>query len=93
MAERCNFTAYCLFSLLNTIVYCIPAGWLWGDHGFLHQMGAIDIVGSGGVHLVGGTSAFVAAAMLGPRMGRYEDGGHYQMGNPVNAILGLFMLW
>jgi ammonium transporter, Amt family len=24
MAERCNFKAYCLFSLLNTIIYCIP---------------------------------------------------------------------
>lgn len=27
MAERCNFKAYCIFSSLNTIVYCIPAGW------------------------------------------------------------------
>lgn len=27
MAERCNFKAYCIFSFLNTIVYCIPAGW------------------------------------------------------------------
>lgn len=31
MAERCNFKAYCLFSFLNTIVYCIPAGWVWGE--------------------------------------------------------------
>lgn len=23
MAERCNFKAYCLFSLLNTIIYCV----------------------------------------------------------------------
>jgi ammonium transporter, Amt family len=51
MAERCNFKAYCLFSLLNTIVYCIPAGWVWGEHGFLHNLGAIDIAGSGPVHL------------------------------------------
>lgn len=27
MAERCNFKAYCIFSFLNTVVYCIPAGW------------------------------------------------------------------
>lgn len=27
MAERCNFKAYCIFSFLNTAVYCIPAGW------------------------------------------------------------------
>lgn len=28
MAERCNFKAYCIFSFLNTLVYCIPAGWV-----------------------------------------------------------------
>lgn len=57
MAERTNFKAYCLFSLLNTVVYCIPAGWMWGDHGFLNSLGAVDIAGSGVVHLVGGFSA------------------------------------
>ena len=36
---RCNFHAYCLFSLVNTVVYCIPAGWLWGKHGFLYHLG------------------------------------------------------
>lgn len=50
---RCNFKAYCLFSFLNTIVYCIPAGWVWGDHGFLKSMGAVDIAGSGPVHIIG----------------------------------------
>lgn len=54
--SRCNFKAYCLFSCLNTIVYCLPAGWVWGDHGFLNRMGAVDIAGSGPVHLVGGVS-------------------------------------
>lgn len=28
LAERCNYKAYCLFSLVNTVVYCIPAGWV-----------------------------------------------------------------
>lgn len=28
VAERINFHAYCLFSLINTIVYCVPAGWV-----------------------------------------------------------------
>ena len=48
--------AYCMFSFINTVVYCIPAGWLWGEHGFLYKMGAIDIAGSAGVHMVGGVS-------------------------------------
>lgn len=28
MAERCNFKAYCLFSVVNTVIYCVPAGWV-----------------------------------------------------------------
>ncbi|KAG7210352.1 hypothetical protein KM043_011888 [Ampulex compressa] len=94
MAERCNFKAYCLFSFLNTIVYCIPAGWVWGDHGFLKQMGVVDIAGSGPVHLVGGVSALVCSIMLGPRLGRYDIGIEpLPLGCPVNAIMGLFVLW
>ena len=59
MLTRFNFVAYVMFSALNTIVYCIPAGWLWGGHGFLYQMGAVDIAGSCGVHLCGGASGKV----------------------------------
>ncbi|XP_055550402.1 putative ammonium transporter 2 isoform X3 [Wyeomyia smithii] len=94
VAERCNFKAYCLFSFLNTIVYCIPAGWVWGEHGFLSKLGVVDIAGSGPVHLVGGASAFASAVMLGPRLGRYAKGIEpLPLGNPVNACMGLFVLW
>ncbi|XP_050679218.1 putative ammonium transporter 2 [Leptidea sinapis] len=94
MAERCNFKAYCLFSFLNTIVYCVPAGWVWGQHGFLNKLGAVDIAGSGPVHLIGGSSAFASALMLGPRLGRYAKGyAPLPLGNPVNAVMGTFVLW
>ncbi|XP_012261470.2 putative ammonium transporter 2 isoform X5 [Athalia rosae] len=94
MAERCNFKAYCLFSLLNTVVYCIPAGWVWGDHGFLKRMGVVDIAGSGPVHLIGGVSALAGAMMLGPRLGRYDRGTDpLPLGCPVNAVMGMFVLW
>ncbi|KAJ9598650.1 hypothetical protein L9F63_010665, partial [Diploptera punctata] len=94
MAERCNFKAYCLFSLINTVVYCIPAGWAWGDHGFLQRLGYVDIAGSGPVHLIGGSSALASAYMLGPRLGRYELGNEpLPLGSPVNAVMGLFVLW
>lgn len=71
---RCNFKAYCIFSFFNTAVYCIPAGWVWGEHGFLNRLGVVDIAGSGPVHLIGGTAAFASAAILGPRLGRYAEG-------------------
>ena len=45
MAERCNFNAYCLFSLVNTVVYCLPAHWMWAPNGFLRTLGAVDIAG------------------------------------------------
>lgn len=51
--SRCDFKAYCLFSLSNTIIYAIPAGWVWGECGFLRELGAVDIAGSGPVHLIG----------------------------------------
>ncbi|GFG38745.1 hypothetical protein Cfor_02773, partial [Coptotermes formosanus] len=94
MAERCNFKAYCIFSFLNTVVYCVPAGWAWGDHGFLNRLGYVDIAGSGPVHLIGGSSALASAMMLGPRLGRYDMGSEpLPLGSPVNAVMGLFVLW
>ncbi|KAK6636427.1 hypothetical protein RUM43_010088 [Polyplax serrata] len=94
MAERCNFKAYCLFSFLNTVVYCVPAGWVWGEHGFLNKLGVVDIAGSGPVHVVGGGSAFASAFMLGPRLGRYINGtGSLPLGSPINCCMGLFVLW
>ncbi|XP_035222186.1 LOW QUALITY PROTEIN: putative ammonium transporter 3, partial [Stegodyphus dumicola] len=94
MAERADFNAYIVFSFLNTITYCIPAGWMWGEHGFLKKLGAIDFAGSCAVHLTGGASALVAALLLKPRLHRYDQGtSSLAMGDPGNAIIGMFTLW
>lgn len=76
------------------MIYCIPAGWVWGEHGFLKNLGAVDIAGGGPVHLIGGTAAFASAVILGPRIGRYSKGNDpLPMGNPVIACMGCFVLW
>jgi ammonia channel protein AmtB len=39
-------------------------------------------------------AALVATAMLGPRLGRYDNGlDPMPLGSPTNALMGLFMLW
>ena len=93
MTERTNFYFYIFFSLFNTFVFCVPACWLWSERGFLRVLGVVDVAGSCGVNLVGGTGALVAAVMLGPRMGRWDAVRETPLGSAGNAIIGLFMLW
>ncbi|CAM1299478.1 amt-3 (predicted) [Pycnogonum litorale] len=94
MAERGKFSAYCIFSLLNVLVYCVPAGWLLGRHGFLRELGVADVGGSGHVHLVGSCAGLVGAMMLGPRIGRFDFGPDPPpLGNATNSLMGLFILW
>ena len=64
MAERTNYNAYILFSLLNTIVYCVPAGWIWRDTGWLYQMGALDFAGCACVHLIGRSGALMCIQLF-----------------------------
>jgi ammonia channel protein AmtB len=38
--------------------------------------------------------ALASAMMLGPRLGRYDMGNEpLPLGSPVNAVMGLFVLW
>ena len=46
LLSRFDFNAYCIFSLVNTIVYAVPAGWLWAERGFLYRLGVVDIAGN-----------------------------------------------
>ena len=97
MAERTKFSTYCIYSaVISLFVYPVEAGWVWNGQGWLCQMGYIDFAGSTVIHMVGGVSALIGAAMLGARIGKYGKNGK------VNAIpghsitlgaLGVFILW
>jgi Amt family ammonium transporter len=97
IAERTKFTTYLIFSLLMTLfIYPISGSWVWNAGGWLAKMGFTDFAGSSVVHSVGGWASLVAAASVGPRIGKYNaDGtsnaipGHSLM----LGALGVFILW
>ncbi|CAB4061132.1 amt [Lepeophtheirus salmonis] len=93
MAERTNIKAYILYCFVNAILYCFPANWVWGKYGWLKQLGAIDVAGSGVVYGMGGFSALAGALWLKPRLGRNRSRGTYILGNAKNSLTGLFMIW
>lgn len=102
--------AYLFYSVF-LVGFCYPvvAHAFWSPNGIfsntakepLFGAGAIDLAGSGPVHMTGGVCALVAAIILGPRMGRFYD----LEGNPLEEpnefpphsvalqFLGTFCLW
>ena len=101
MAERTKFLSYCIYSaVISALIYPIEAHWIWGG-GWLAQLGFHDFAGSCAIHMVGGISALIGAALLGPRIGKFtkdESGkivkvnafpGH----NITIGALGVFILW
>ena len=101
MAERTNFKAYCVYSAaISLVVYPICGHWMWGG-GWLQSMGFHDFAGSCAIHMVGGISALIGAAMLGPRIGKFSKDKSGKI-TKVNAFpghnlplgcLGCFILW
>ena len=102
MAERTKFSSYCIYSaVISAVVYPVEAGWIWNSDGWLSKLGFHDFAGSTAIHTVGGIAAFIGAAMLGPRIGKYKIDkvtgkktaraipGH----NLTIGALGVFILW
>ena len=96
MAERTKFSAYCIYSvIISLLVYPISGHWIWGG-GWLAEMGFHDFAGSTCVHMVGGVCALVGASILGPRIGKYNKDGSANaiQGHSITlACLGMFILW
>lgn len=105
MAERTKFLSYCVYSgVISLVIYPIEAHWAWGG-GWLtvERFGTVyhDFAGSSLIHMVGGLSALIGAAILGPRLGKYKrdkDGKVTQVNAfPGHSLtlgaLGVFILW
>lgn len=96
MAERTKFISYCIYSvIISAVVYPVSGHWIWGG-GWLSQLGFHDFAGSTAVHMVGGVAAMIGAAILGPRIGKYDKNGKPKAipGHSLTlGALGVFILW
>ena len=90
-AERMKFSAFLVFTILwSTIVYDPVAHWIWGNGGWLKNMGALDFAGGMVVHITSGISALAAALIIGKRRGHAHD---FTPHNLPLTVLGAGILW
>jgi Amt family ammonium transporter len=88
---RMSFKAWMVFvPLWATLVYTVGAFSLWGG-GWLAAAGAVDFSGGYVIHLAAGTSGFVAAWVIGPRLQADRD--HCPPNNLLAALTGAGILW
>ena len=93
VVERIKFSALLAFSALwLTLVYSPVAHWVWGDGGWLAQMGALDFAGGTVVHICAGVSALALARLVGPRKG-FSDGSPMEPHNIPMVAFGAGILW
>jgi ammonium transporter, Amt family len=91
-AERKRFKAFVLFALLwSLLVYSPICHWVWGDGGWLRNMGVLDYAGGTVVHISSGVAALVAALVLGPRVRRESD--RFEPHDVRLTVIGAGILW
>ncbi len=93
VVERIKFSALLVFSALwMTFVYSPVAHWVWGDGGWLFNLGALDFAGGTVVHITAGASALAIAMLVGPRKG-FKEGEPMEPHNIPMVVLGAALLW
>jgi ammonium transporter, Amt family len=92
-AERMKFSSFLVFMVLwVTLVYCPVAHWVWGDGGWLKNLGALDFAGGTVVHINAGIAALAAALVVGKRQG-YGNHATFIPHNLPMTVLGAGLLW
>jgi Amt family ammonium transporter len=103
VAERMRFGAYLLLMVLIAgLTYPVFGHWAWNvgpdgaPGGWLRQLGFVDFAGSTVVHSFGGWTSLAALLVIGPRIGRFPQGGpprRMQGADIPLATLGTLVLW
>jgi Amt family ammonium transporter len=90
---RINFKVWLIFvPLWSTLAYSVNAFLLWGGGWWAQSpRGALDYSGGYVIHLAAGTTGFVAAAVIGPRLAR--DRARAVPNNLPMAAVGAGILW
>lgn len=92
IAERFKFKTYLLFLVLwATFVYDPLAHWVWGDGGWIRNLGALDFAGGLVVHVSSGVAALAAAISVGKRKGYGDE--PMPPHNLTMTLLGAGLLW
>jgi Amt family ammonium transporter len=92
VVERIKFSSLLIFSALwLTVVYCPVAHWVWGEGGWLLNLGALDFAGGTVVHINAGVSALALVLLLGRRRGFPQQA--MEPGNIPMVVLGAGLLW
>jgi len=88
---RISFKVWMIFvPLWITFAYAVNAFLLWGG-GYWAGKGALDFSGGYVIHLAAGTSGFVAAAIIGPRLKRDRE--KAVPNNLMFVAVGAGILW
>ncbi len=92
LAGRMRFSALFIFVIAwSVIVYYPMAHMVWGDGGFLREIGSVDFAGGNVVHISSGVSGLVACILLGKR--REFGLVSYKPHNIPFVIMGAGLLW
>lgn len=90
--ERIKFKSFLIFGLLwATLVYDPLCHWVWGQGGWLKEMGVLDFAGGTVVHIAAGFSALAFALVIGPRKGFGKS--PMEPNNIPLTVIGAGLLW
>ncbi|MGW9308216.1 ammonium transporter [Saccharomonospora azurea] len=92
VADRMKFGAWMLFAgLWVSLVYFPVAHWVWGDGGWIDELGALDFAGGTAVHINAGAAALGLVLVLGRRVGWPAE--PMKPHNLPFVMLGAGLLW
>ncbi len=90
-AERMKFSSFLVFILLwSTFVYDPVCHWIWGDGGWLKQLGVLDFAGGLVVHTSAGIAALATTIIIGKRRNLEHTPSPHNL--PL-VVLGTGLLW